>query len=88
MDAKTKADYENYLRNLASEKDMMETAKNEGEAVGRKKAEKELKPIIEQKEQALIESAKALLKANLFIEQVQKITKLPKGILEKLKENL
>ena len=88
MNEKEKKQYENFLWKLTSELDMVETSKSDGREEGIregiKETENRLKPIIEQKEKALINSAKAMLKNNMTIEQVHKITKLPIKIIEKL----
>jgi predicted transposase YdaD len=75
-----RAKYEYFLGRLASERDMLETSKEEG----REETEKKLKPIIELKEQALLNSAKAMLNAGMSVKQVCEITKLQEEIINTL----
>ncbi len=95
MNEKAKKQYDNFLWKLASEIDMVETSKQEGieEGIkeGIKETENKLNPIIEQKENALkkkntalINSAKAMLKTGMTVEQVHEITKLPVETIERL----
>jgi len=95
MDNKERKRYENFLWKLVSERDMVKTTKEEGREEGREEAENELKPIIKQKEKtikeknnALMNSAKAMLKNSMTIKQVHEITKLNIEIIEKLQKEL
>lgn len=99
MSPEERAKYEYFLGRLASERDILETSKEEGRKEGREEGreetENELKPIIEQKDQqieqnkqTLLNSAEAMLKAGMSALQVKEITKLPEKIIKTLQERL
>jgi predicted transposase/invertase (TIGR01784 family) len=91
MNQKQRAEYQKYLERLASEKDMINTALDDGKELGRIEAEQKLIPLIEQERQKvelerqkLIETVKNLKSLGVSIDIIVKSTGLSIDEIEKL----
>ncbi len=91
MSQEERRNYEKYLEKLASERDILQTAHNDGIKAGKKEAYKELEQKIEQErrekelvKQRLIETAKLMKSQGISLELIKKTTGLSEQEIENL----